>query len=481
MNETHQVTCPSCLNPLREAVEVCPDCQLKLPTNYCQTCYEAPALPIVAIGFRQHAKTHLLAALLLTIEHLPSLLPDVSYRLLGDFTLQRLIAWRKAERIGRKLEPTEPRDLKIEPREQPLIVSLSGFYDPRTLLIYDVAGENFQDLEAAHEHLPVLRAAQTVWFVASSHDLEHPKDNSEDEGRLMSDLFASYQTAMQKLGASLDGRNAVIVLTKGDLVESRRDEVPRDWPQEYIKNDPCAPHYEGEETFSLENYEQTMEALSGRLEKYIQDSPGGRNLVTLLRKHKMNVSFCLTAPLGADPSEENGTKVMGGWKRQRVLDPLILTLRLAKERVESRSLHLILDAGTDAAAAYAQCAGAPLPKAIWERLSKERDVRVWFLGQSAPAVPPRLPPPTAPPTRARPRLIGPLLESLPPTSRAVVVTQGVILDLEDFQGSAWSDRLLLVATSDSNSVVNSWNRAQTVVFKTEDDLGYIASLVERLA
>jgi Double-GTPase 2 len=494
MNGVNQITCPRCLAPLSEAIESCPECHLDLPANYCQTCYEAPPLPIVAIGFSRHGKTHLLAALLLTIDRLTILLPDVSYRPLGEHTLKSLITWRSAEADRRRLNPTPSADHgnapeiplsdpETEPSREPLIVSVSGFYDPRTLLIYDVAGESFERLTLVHQQLPVLRAAQTVWFVVSVYDLQFPVEGERKAGRMLGDLFASYQTAMEKLGASIEGRNAVIVLSKGDKlgVVKAAEVVGHDWLEEYLSSDPCAPEYKGSEAFSVEAYERGLKEISVELEKFNRHVPGGQNMVNLMRKQKMNIYFCVAAPLGADASEAGETRVPGDWKRQRVLDPLVWTLCLEKDRVEAGTLHLILDAGADSGPAYASHSGAPLPQALWQRLTQKRDVRIWFLGQSAPATPPRQPPPGAPPSRPRPRLIGPLLESLPATSRAVVISNGVIQDLSDFRGTNWNGRLLLVCTSDGEAVMNQWDRPHTVVFRTEDDLSHIASIAQRLA
>jgi hypothetical protein len=497
MSALNEITCPRCLGAVGEADTACRDCHLPLPANYCRICRENPPLPIVAIGFTNHGKTHLLAALLLTIEHLTALLPGVSSRPLGEHTRKTLRDWRLAEDRKLKLpktrwrhqdaaadeEPPLETETAIEPSREPLIVSISGFYARRTLLIYDVAGESFETLTKAHEDLPVLRVAQTVWFVVSAFDLLFPRENSRNEGQLLGDLFASYQTAMQKLGASLEGRNAVIVLTKGDKLGAVKaaSHLGHEWPANYLREDPCAPQYEGSDTFSKETYEKKLEQISAELETFNRSIPGGPNMVNLMQENGMKVHFCVAAPLGADPSMAGDTQVPDAWKRHRVLDPLIWTLRLENDRAEADSLHLVLDAAADAAPAYASYAGAPLPQALWQRLTQQREVRTWFLGQVEPAASPRQPPPPAPPSRPRPRLIGPLLESLPPKSRVVVVTHGIIPDLEDFKGTSWMERLLLVSTSDADAVVNRWDRPHTVVFRTEEDLGHIASLVQRLS
>ena len=495
MNGLNQITCPQCLAHLSEVMEVCPACGLTLPSDYCRICSEAPPLPIVAIGFTHHGKSHSLATCLLAIDELTTLLPNVSYRPLGEHTSKSLGLWRSAERARRKLAPTPPirpdqlgsnvpAQGAIEPSREPLIFSVSGFYAPRTLLIYDMPGQSFETYQKGHLTLPALRLAQTVWFVVSGYDLENPRDGMNDESKLLADLFGTYSQAMKSLGASLEGRNAVIVLTKGDKLGATRATAKvggTDWIKEYLDTDPCAPDYRGIETFSPEAYDQPLHDMSDRLEKFCARLPTAQNLINLLREHKMNVHFCVTASLGADASEEHDTKVPGGWKRQRSLDPLIWTLTLEKERVEANSLHLILDGGADAEPAYASHGGAPLPEALWQVLTRQREVSVWLLGQSGPAAAPRMPPPSAPPARPRPRLIGPLLESLPAGARAVAVTHGVIPDLQDFRGTEWNGRLLLVCTSDQEAVMNQWDRPHTVVFRSEADLDHIASLAQSLA
>ena len=479
MNGIAQIFCPRCLAQLDQAVETCPICDRALGT-YCKVCEKAPALPIVAIGFSTHGKTHLLAALLLTLDYLTSRLPKTSFRAMGEDTGQRLKDWRATAQRQGILPPTPlPEGAKNDLLLNPLVIHLSGFYEARTLLIYDIAGEAFNTIDGADKHLPVLKIAQTVWIVVSVLDLE---ESGIKSGQSLGDLFAAYQATMERLNATLEGRNVVLVFTKADKLLGIEAAETLDCQkiEDYLQADPFAPDNKAMPVPSMESYERELEAISEELRQFPQHIEGASNLVNLIEaENKMNLRFCAASALGLDSAASN-TRAGSNWKRQRVLDPLIWTLLMENKRVDTQTFHLVLDAGTEAGPAYRSIRGSSLPHHVWQRLVAQREVRTWFLGSSSPAARPRHQPPSSPPTRPRFRLIGPLLESLPPTSRVVVISNGPILDLSDFRTTDWQHRLLLICTSDQEAVVNQWDRTHTTLLRTDDDLEQINSLIQNL-
>lgn len=471
----HQITCPVCLTPLQDSARTCPNsaCGFDLPDNYCQTCREAPPLPIAAIGYAGHGKTHLLAAIVLTLNDLANRRKDetITLQVLDEDTRQCLDRWLRSEKQTRTLPPTE---LRQEPAS-PMILHVSGLFPARTLLVYDVAGQSFHDMTRGHVCLPALRDIQTVWFVMSPRDVRrHPAEDDEtrrDESpQDMSFLFSAYKTAMDKLEAKLEGRNAVIVLAKGDTIGEEAAKL-----RDYLANDPIQANLPNRDLHCLiSGYEAELRQIAGPVEDFVCGLAGVRNLVNLLRQEDMGVSFCVTSALGKDPApglRPGEERTEAPWTRQRVLDPLIWTLLLEKQRVAVQT-DIVLDPR-----GYPVCGARPVPELLWERLPRQQGARTWFLGRSTPVTSPGQPPP---PIR-RPRLIGSLLEPLvaaeAPAGRIVLITNNLVVDLDDFRGTEWEKRLLLVTTSDQRDVQSQWLQKQ--VIESAEDCNEVVEFITK--
>jgi len=469
MKPVDQITCPVCQTPLSDAARVCPDggCGYRLPEGYVAGCREAPPLPIAAIGYSGHGKTHLLAAMVLTIREL-TLRPwaeEATLEVLDDQTRAKLQDWIDHADNNQALPPTEFRP----ERPTPMILRVAGLFPPRTLLVYDVAGQSFHDMTKADQCLPALRDAQTVWFVLSPHDLERPDRRSRD----LMFLFGAYKTAMSKLEAKLEGRSAVVVVAKGDKLGDKAPDL-----RDYLDSDPLrAEAAESSERFSLKSCEEGLRQMSLKVEDYVGRVRDVRNLVGLLRKERIEVAFCVTSALGKDavPGLQAGdASVDAPWARQRVLDPMIWTLLQEKQR-SAAQVHLILDPGGEGGVGYPALGGRGLPELLWERLPRHQGLRTWMLGEAGAATAPGQPPPGQPLAKCRCRLLGPLLEpwsqAEPLGGRVVLVTNQLVLDLEDFRSGPWAKRLLLVTTSDRPEVREQW--PQVKLIRTVEDLGEV--------
>lgn len=477
-----QITCPVCLEPLPQTARQCPkpDCGFVLPDRYVRTCEEAPPLPIAAIGYSGHGKTHLLAAIVLTLRHLANHPPGnlaITYEVLDENTRRLFDGWIQSEQRTRTLPPTPARPGRVTP----MILRVSGLFPARTLLVYDVAGQSFHDMTQGHVCLPALRDAQTVWFLMSPHDvLRAPDDTApESPGPLqeLSNLFAAYKTAMERLDAPLEGRSAVIILGKGDKIGDEGSAL-----REYLDADPLRVDGATPCTnFSLPAYEQPLRDISPRIEEYVCGVADVRNMVNLLRQREMRVAFSVTSALGKDPQPgfSEGEWIVGTpWARQRVLDPLIWTLLLEKQRHAAQT-HLILDPGPSATEGYPRCGNESLPALLWARLPQHKGVRTWFLGRPLAATSPGQPPPADPPRARRPRLIGRLLDPLTapdaPSGNVVLVTNQVIPDLADFRNTDWARRLLLITSSDRPEVRDQWPHSR--VIQSADDLAEVVEFI----
>ncbi len=476
MSLPYEITCPVCLVPLSESDNVCPgeDCRFRLPINYYRICRQAPPLPIAAVGYSTHGKTHLLATMVLTLKDLTNrdMAEElITFEVLDEQTRKVTTKWQDHEKSTLTLEPT----VESSKRPVPMILSVKGIFPERTLLVYDVAGQVFHDMESDGKRLEILRNIQTVWFVISPHDLELDQDSMEADSKVPQDvlyLFSSYKAAMNRLDASLEGRNAVIVLTKGDkLTHARSGEL-----HQYLECDPLSPLVPQDERphFSIKPYEAVLRDTSVKVQQYIHglSGMGGiKSMTNSLSQARMDVWYCVTSALGKDAEGLQGhRKTTSPWARQRVLDPLIWTLTLEKNRIDTQA-HIILD--FSAGSGYPACGEGAIPELLWKALPRHQQVRIWYLGQSAAASAAGQAPPRPPQRSPRQRLIGRLLEPLEnvahPQGRMVLITDNVVTDLEDFKTGPWAGRLLLLTTSDRVEVREQWGNTKVVT--SSADLG----------
>jgi hypothetical protein len=469
------IKCPCCLVNICDKDRSCPSCRFALPLNYYQNCIQAPPLPIAAIGYSGHGKSHLLNAIVLTLRQLSGCeFPvQVTLEVADDHTLG-VVAAASAKAEGEALDPT-PRQ---NSRTIPLILRASGLFPPRTLLVYDVAGESFESLTAVHEHLPVLREIQTVWFVLSPDDLQKPARavGGGAAARDLGFLFTAYKNAMIRLEAPLEGRNAVIVVSKGDKLSGEGVSELK----EYLETDPyCAGQIASATGFDLKAYEEGIRQVAHRVEPFVTRIKDVRNLVGLLKGSGMTVNFCVTAALGHDPIPGPTGKVTLEWCRQRALDPLVWTLVMERQPDRNSLLHVLVDVGSDSARAYPAVGGRPLPSQLWESLSNHQKVRFSFLGRTVEGLAPGQQPPEVPPSVRRLPLIGPMLEPLRAENslvgKVVLVTNSVVLDLPDFDTKAWRSRIILVTSSDRPEVRSQWRRVQ--VIESAEDLAHVVDFM----
>ncbi len=454
MNSNEPIYCPVCLAHLPENSAVCPGagCDFRVPSGFRERLRSAPPLRIAAVGLAGHAKTHLEAALALTLEGLDRQLPGFAFEPVDEVTRQRMQDWRKARIDERTLDRTP----SSRGRSHPLILGMTGPLGRRTLMIYDVAGEHFQNLEVAHEMLPVLPYIRTVWFVVSPTDLVLRKQDPEVESRNeaqrgfdLSGLFAAYSASMSRLRAPLAGRQAVVVFTKGDLMA---DDVR---VMEHLDSDPVGADRPPLPADFRSVWRREMAGMSDHLDRYNGARvERGSAFATLIREGGMDLRYCVTAPLGHDVGVD--PTMAGPWRCARVLTPLLWTLDLETRVEEAGVLHLVVDAGGAPGEEVPAAPGGPLPQVLWRQLKDRYRVRLWQLGRGL-AFPPDQPPPE-PPSVPLPRLIGPLLPALGAEGPVVVVTGGVIWDLGDYGRAEWTRRLLVVNTGGSPEARTPWTR-----------------------
>ncbi|TWU04379.1 TRAFAC clade GTPase domain-containing protein [Stieleria varia] len=429
---TKELRCPYCTNPVLQCVQAgkCP-----LPIDYEKKCAAAPATWITSVGFSGHGKTVYLSALSLMLDQLADAIPNFTCDYLDQYTLDTVREMRWQAKNGSLSESTQPRN------PQPLMMQIDGRLEPsspstkRTLVIYDAAGEFFTSLETLNENLPAIEHVQTIWFLVSVSDFRQSEEQTS-----LTDLFRSYQAAMESSRVDLRGRQIIVVFTKSELI--RRD-LPAD-VIEYLSNDPFADLNEGtsklDPSFSVSHYLEKAAEISDLLESFAETLSGGRQFINMVRKHQMRLRFVATSALGHHP-DDSSNRLIERAKRYRVLDPLFWTIAAPTEQsvLKKDPLLLIVDCSSECDPFYAN----DTLQQYWRAMSSHGDTWTHYLGGLRPASHVGQQPPESPSKQRRSRIIGSILDRAPAGCRALVLTAGPIIDIADFVTSPLRDRILI--------------------------------------
>lgn len=435
--------CPHCVRPLNQ----CTGGHVPLPENYEAECRTAPPLWVIEAGFPGHGKSEFLKAFILTLERLGDVLPGFMFAPMNDQnTVDVIHQWRRENRDLATQSPTPPA------APIPPLIRLQGLPERkrdaranRTLVMYDSPGEFFIELTRLKAGIPAIAQTGTVWFLISPFTSKDTKDELD-----MADLFHSYKAAIEELQgrASLKKRNVIVVYTMADEIQNLLPNEVRD----YLVTDPLKELTKSAEArsstnlpdlsdFTLSDFENTAERISQQLRQFTMTEvvPGGSNFVRLVEDSGATLKFCATSALGRRPSS-NG-ELDDEPTRFRVLDPFWWTLCLNERKVQGR-VRLIFD-GVKESTVYQNS----LPLKLWEKLSERTEVRTHVLGSLRSGTQPHQMPPNHPPEYSKPRLIGHALELLDlrsPKDKALLITNEPPLDLVDFVGGPWSQKLLVV-------------------------------------
>jgi hypothetical protein len=462
-----RVICPFCLKPhnFTSSLElVCPVHQEKVPADYASEYNQVPPLWLVAVGFSQHGKTTYLAALTLILENISKVWPGVYYIPLDQYTTEKIREMRREAREGKPPSATLKQEVS-----RPLLFSVYQLPETgsRCLVMYDIAGEIYNSIEEVQEYVPAIKRASTIWFLVSLADLE-----SDQEGKMITELFNAYRSGMENLRIDLKGRNLIVVYTKGDILD-----LPKEL-EDYLESDPFkgltrhSTIIPDLEDFSLSDYIVEMNNISDQLQEYTRARVrGGAAFINMVKAKGMNLRFCLTSALGERPDPSSQRLFHADAFRYRVLDPFLWATTLAETR-SANPIGLVVDASQESRSVYDEA----LLSVIWERLSDYGEVATYYLGQTSPASRPGQQPPMSPPHVPHQRLIGPILENASPGSRFLVIGTGPITDLADFYDSPWRDQVLLVMMGEDYQ--RDW--PNTLIYRNGDDPAVLVDALLRL-
>jgi hypothetical protein len=459
------VLCPYCGSKQTFVnATTCEQCGAEVPRAYIENAKKHPPVWLVTFGTTRHGKSTYIDSLAVTIENLGKLTDGVFHKYLDTKTFDAIREVRREVQEGKLKEST-----KASMKPEPLLIGINGFLDHEvdTLVIYDLAGEIFDDLTTVGDYAANVKNAETVWFLVSLADLERDR-----EGRRISDLFEAYLAAMEKLRTSPQGRNLLVIYTKADRLSDR---LPAD-VREYLRSDPYCRLKElkrREVTASFDEYDylQGMRQISQSLEDFTYDEvEGGAAFINMIKANKMKLSFAITSSLGQDASE--GRQMGTEFLRYRVIDPLIWSLTLNETRKGERQVALLLDSGPGSEIIHHNELGGAFYEALF---AQSADVVTYYLGTRQPAFQMGQKPNGAP-SRLRPRLVGPILDQLGKQDYALALVTQPISDLNDYLYSSWHDRLMVISIGQDNV---QWSH-KTVYQPNKTDLYDLVSEFMRL-
>ncbi len=459
-----RVLCPFCLTPhdFDKSLE-CTKYNHEVPSVYIKDYRKVPPMWLATVGFSRHGKTTYLAALTMMLEEIPKVIDRMYYRPLDQYSADEIRTWRQEMREG-KLAEANPVGVS-----RPILFNVYDLPNAgsRCLVMYDVAGEIYNDLNAVAEYLPSLKQVNTTWFLVSLKDLQE-----DGEERSITELFNSYLSGMERMRANLQGRNLIVVYTKADALKLAKISPFK----EYYQADPFQALTSADadlstfDQFSLDDYVNEMEHISDKLRDYTRRRVrGGAAFIRQVEQSGMNLVFSLTSALGEDPDKSGHLAAEA--IRYRVLDPFFWAITLER-KTSSRELGLVLDASADSPSIYD---GNFLPE-LWDMLSDQGELTTYQLGRLKIVSKPGQEPPKKTPRVPCHRLIGPVLEKLPADSYLVVLSTGRILDLSDFSRTHWRDQILLISMGDDE--LQSWSH--TLAYREDDDPSIIVDSLMRL-
>ncbi len=474
--------CPFCLreHDFNQSLK-CPNNKLReVPIDFVRNYDQVDTLWLMTIGFKGHGKTCYLAALTLVLENITPAWPDTSALYMDEYTQSRVQEMRRIAEQGDTPAPS-----LIENPPQPMLIQLANLPGEKNscLVMFDTPGELFDKVSIAKlpderkgdfspqniaEYMHFLRSIKNIWFLVSVEDLDINRESRID------DLLGTYIERMRRLGESLAGRNLIVIYTKGDkfLTENSPYSLPAS-VADYMRRDPYLvitdprQPYDGPIGFSMDGYFDEMKRISNELQEYTRRIPGGAAFIAQAKMQGMGIYFTCTSALGNDPS---GGKMMTlDRQRLRILDPFLWSIRLNKIVDEPRKINLVLDAAVGSEAVFR--------KGIQEyaaALQGMGTITVYFLGRATPASRYNQAPPVKPPSTRRPRLIGPILEAIPPGTPIIVWTAGQILDLEEYKQN-WGQHLLHISIGDED-----WqNWPKSLVYREHDTVDVVINETRR--
>jgi hypothetical protein len=318
------VVCPYCVTETRykKSIISCPNCKRELPPIYTINFEKKHPAFIQVIGGRASGKSTFYQSLTLMLMKMGNFWKNYSFAPLNDGTLYyQQVA---LEYIQKGYMPPAT----TLGKQDAYLMQLDDMdrWGSRTLVMQDIAGENFHTLKFPVDDLNYILFVPFILMMVSISD-----ENAGRSVYTMDSLMNGYIHTLARYDSNYlaKNRNAVVVLSKSDLLVNEMPEEVR----RYIQEDPLNTFEQVDKNthLNLNEYVKKMKQVSDVIRDWASLSTSGKNMIMLAKKNNINLEFSAISSLGSSPNMEN--QLMINSRPYRVLDPFFWALEFQSQEI----------------------------------------------------------------------------------------------------------------------------------------------------
>lgn len=312
--------CPYCLEKIANSSQSCQHCGHEIPPLYRRYYKSHSVNPISLVGFSNHGKTTYIAALFREMgNRLSKVWPGFYRQGIDRESIAKVRAYLSQMEAGILPGSTAPRNF---PRPSIHRLVHVPKYGDQQIVIYDAAGESFEEDLRIERYAPFVAKAQSVMLLVSINDLKMPSAE-------MHRLLDTYLMGMARLRGKTCDQDLIVVYTKADRA---LDNYLKNWPsiQNYLTSD------SNEALKDLQAYCEQLAHISDVLADFTEKELDALNFIRTAEASFTSVKYTIVSALGLQPTGED----FSIWQPIRVVDPLLWSL-INTQRKSSRFIQLI--------------------------------------------------------------------------------------------------------------------------------------------
>jgi hypothetical protein len=321
-----KIICPYDLTEIhyRQEFDKCPVCGNSINPRYLRGYNEAPPFFTQMIGWSGVGKTAFLQSLTYILMQLGRVWQSQALPYSPSPLSQSSLGFMKevnAYEFSHKM-PFGTQD-KVQEAYIMMLKNMER-WGSRTLVVRDVPGGVFNDLQFDIKYMPYLLHVPTTIFMISLYDIQY--DPKRDPRNSMDFLMDTYIETMIKHDKKFtkERRNLVVVLSKADKLLGK---LPVNI-QKYHDEDPILSAINQKTNFEMDGskmaeYMTRMKHVSDAIRDWITQDPHGRALVGLAQDHNIHIEFSAISATGQDADKDGFVVEV---QPHRVLDPFFWAL-----------------------------------------------------------------------------------------------------------------------------------------------------------
>ncbi|MDH5560098.1 MAG: hypothetical protein OEY59_04500 [Deltaproteobacteria bacterium] len=289
-----KIHCPYCLEPLKIknslSSVLCPNeaCQSMIDREY----FEFSPDKITRIGFLGgpgHGKTTFLTSLFLSLNLLNKKLPGFTWRPMDDHSHKQIHYHVPLFEYGILPEATEP-DFK-----KPALITCSRlpYFKDQLFIAYDVAGENWEDLNNINEITKLVSSCNVIWLKISIIDSIPNLENQ------INSMLHGYIQKINALGGiDLKRQHLIVILTKSELMSKNHLKDIQPFPQvlsDWLRDGSYQSYLDFKEGGISK-----LKSISQEIEKWLIENHCA-GFVNLAKDEFSSVEYTIVSATGSEP------------------------------------------------------------------------------------------------------------------------------------------------------------------------------------